>query len=137
MFKNQLKKNLEAIFGFRKTTYDAPSDKCEQDTLFIEINQCRTNAGEGRATAEVSGTLTVFSKAEALPFGFFNKKIATAKPEFSKDIFFFEIDTDVATSPARLINLTERRTSFVYFYKKQFDPNQGELNELEFEGESA
>lgn len=132
MFRKDLSDRLEAIFGFRKTTYQAPSDQFEQDTLFIQIDECHSRATEGTATSKVMGTLTVYTQHDKMPFGFFNKRIQQADAETVKPLFFFEIEQDIANSPARIQNISERRTRFQFLYSEQYDPNQGVLNELEF-----
>lgn len=137
MFRAELQAKLSRIFGLKKTTYDAPSDSFEQDTLFIDIQECRSNASQGKITAQVRGTLTVYSQQNKLPFGFFNKRIGQAKFEDTKNIFFSDIDTDVASSPARTQNISERRCGFLFLYSAQHDPSQGTLNQLEFNEETA
>ncbi len=127
MFRKDLKEKFHKIFGFSKTTFDAPSDSFEQDTLFIEIDECFVKATQGREIAKITGTLTTFSKQNAMTYGFMNKKISQAEASLTKDLFIFEVDQDIATSPARLQNLSERRTKFLYLYSGQYDPNQGQL----------
>lgn len=129
MFRKELEDKLKKIFGVKKTTYDAPSDDgpaatFEQDTLFIHVQQARSNPSQGKIRAKVTGSLTMFSKKDAMPFGFFSKKIHNAESALTKDFFFFDMDVDVANSPARVINISERRVSFIYFYQAKFDPKQ-------------
>lgn len=143
MFRKELKEKFEKIFGLAKTTFDAPSDAFEQDVLFIEVDECFTKATKGSAIAKITGTLTTFSKQNAMTYGFMNKRVAQAAAELTKDLFLFDVEQDIATSPARLQNISERRTKFLYLYSGQYDPNQGELTSLEvgeitdveFEGE--
>lgn len=126
---------LTQIFGFKKTTYSAPSagpdGSFEQDTLFIEINECRSRVNAGKAYARVLGSIVVFSQMEKLPFGFFTKKIEQASHSATKDFFFFDIDLNPISSPARIQNIAERRVRFVYLYQGQYDPSHGELTSLE------
>jgi hypothetical protein len=133
MFRKSLQEKLKGIFGFEKTTFDAPSDVFEQDTLFIEINQPRTRTSEGVVYARVEGQLVVYSQDNKLTYGFFNKRIELAEYSLKKDFFFYDIDANIENSPARLQNITERRVSFVFFFKAQFDPRLGELTSLETE----
>ncbi len=133
MFRSDLKEKLSKIFGMQKTTFDAPSESHEQDSLFIEIEECQSRTGEGSASARVTGSIVVFSQDNKLPYGFFNKRLQQAKPEHTKDLFFFDIDVDALNSPARIQNISERRAKFVYLYSAQYDPNQGSLTSLEFE----
>lgn len=133
MFRAELAEKLSQIFGFKKTTYDAPSPGTfEQDTLFIEINEANSRVTEGKTFSKVTGAIVCFSQMEKLPFGFFNKKIQQASPTLTKSFFFFDIDLNPANSPARVQNITERRSRFVYLYSGQYDPDHGELNGLEF-----
>lgn len=132
MFKKDLLARLEGIFDFEKVTYDAVSESYEQDTLFIEVWQCIARLSSfGRQRAQVRGSLAVFSQANRLPFGYFNKRIERAKPALLRGLYFHNIDIDVASSPARLQNLHERRTDFVFFYDAQYDPERGQLTELD------
>lgn len=118
----------------KKTTFDIPTDQAfEQDTLFIEINECNSRVTEGMAYAKVLGSLVVFSQFDKLQYGYFNKRIQTADHELTKNLFFFDIDTNALNSPARMQNLSERRTRFVYLYSGQYDPENGQLTSLTFE----
>jgi hypothetical protein len=136
VFRSELKQKLAQIFGLRKTTFDAPSidtgtGSFEQDTLFIEIDECRSRAGSGTVIAQVIGSIVVFAQMDKLPFGFFNKRIELSGHALTKDFFFFDIDLNQANGPARIQNISERRVRFVYFYSDQFDPDHGELTSLE------
>jgi hypothetical protein len=132
VFEKSLLKKLESIFQFKKTTYDAPSDSFEQDTLFTEIEKATTRISDGMFYAKVEGSLIVYSQANKLPFGYFTKAITRAKLEDVRDFFFFDLEIDIASSNARLQNIHERRTRFVYLHKEQYDPNKGQLNTLNF-----
>lgn len=136
MFRNELADKLSQIFGLRKTTFDAPAvnsntGSFEQDTLFIEINQCPARVTEGRVYSKVLGSLVVFAQVNKLPFGYFNKKIQQADPSLTKDLFFFDIDLNPVTSAARIQNISERRLRFVYLYSAQYDPEHGSITSLE------
>jgi hypothetical protein len=135
VFRDELKASLSAIFGFPKTTFNAPSTgpdgSFEQDTLFIQIDEAPFRATEGKAYCKVLGSLIVFSQLEKLPFGFFNRKIQMAPHELTEDFFFFDIDTVPANSPARIQNIAERRLRFIYLYSSQYDPAQGLITSVE------
>lgn len=132
MFKKDLGDALLQIFGMKKVTFSHPSEgSFEQDTLFIDISKCTSRTGYGKAYAKAEGSITVFSQQEKFPFGYLNKRIQQADPELRKDLFFFDIDQDIASSPARIQNISERRTSFIYLWEGEYDPNQGELTSLE------
>lgn len=133
MFRADLKDKLENIFGYRKTTYLAPSDQFEQDTLFIQIDESHPRVRQGFAMAKVLGTLTVFSQAQKFPFGSLSKKIEQADAALTAPFFFFDIETEVANSPARFVNITERRTRFVFLYSETYDRGEGDLTSVDFE----
>ena len=125
---------MQNIFGIKKVTFDAYSADFEQDTMFIEIRECRpriaSNQG-GRETAIVNGSIVVFSKDNALKFGFFNKGIEKADKKYVERLMFHNIDLDVATSPARLQNIHERRCDFTFLYDSQYDPNKGFIEDFQ------
>ncbi len=134
MFRSDLERRLKSIFGFSKVSFDAPSDAYEQDTLFIEIEQCKSNtSAKGIASAYVAGHFTTFSQVGKMPYGFYNKKIKEADAELTRAIFIFDADQNVLSSNARFQNVEERRTRFVFLYSAQYDPNQGSLTSLELE----
>lgn len=135
MFRKALEARMKAIFGFEKVTLDAPSDSFEQDTLFIELQRPLTRTSEGKVFARVTGQVIVYSQDNKMPYGFFSKRIEKAGHELTKDFFFFDVDVNQENSPARLQNISERRTSFVFFYSAQYDPKLGELTTLEMECE--
>jgi hypothetical protein len=135
MFRKDLQKRIEEIFGFKKTTYDDPSDKFEQDTAFIEVTECKPRISSdkgGRETAMVSGSITVYSQGNKMPYGTMAKAIERAKADTVRPFFFFDIDTDIANSPARKNNIHERRTSFSFLYDSQYDPSKGHIEGITF-----
>lgn len=135
MFRNDLKNRLENIFGFKKTTFLAPSQSYEQDTLFIDIQTSKTRVTRkkgGAVTAKVTGSLTVFSQDNKLTYGYFNKRIEQADPKFTRGLFFQDIDIDDPASDARLQNIHERICNFTFLYSEQYDPSKGDLTELKF-----
>lgn len=134
MFRAEMERKLKNIFGFSKNTFNAPGEAYEQDTLFIEVGDAKSRAGQGDVSSKVSGFLTVYSQNNKLQFGFFQKKIQQAKLEDTKNFFFYNFDEDVASSPARIQNINERRVRFIYLYDAQYDPDQGELTGTTFEG---
>lgn len=138
MFRKDLERRFKLIFGFKKVTFSSPSDDptigtFEQDSCFVEVSDCKSNTGFGRAQAKVEGTLRTFTQDDKMPYGFFNKAIQQASAELKAQLFFYEVDTNVASSPARIQNIHERRTRFVFLYSEQYDPDQGEITSLELE----
>ncbi len=133
MFKNELLRRFEKIFGFEKTTYLAKSESFEQDTLFILIHSSRSRVSGvdgGSETARVYGSAVVFSQGDRFPYGFIAKRVDTAPHSYTKDLFFYDFDQDMQDSPARLQNIHERRTNFVFLYDSQYDPDKGEISSL-------
>ena len=134
MFKKSLEEKLKKIFGFKKVTFAAPSDEFEQDVCFIETIECRprlTGNNGGSETCIVRGNLIVFSKEASLAYGFFNKRIEKAKKEDKADLHFYNIDTDINSSPARQFDIDERRCGFTYCYKGQYDPNKKKIQNFD------
>jgi len=132
VFRKDLEERCKAIFGFKKVTFDAPSDAYEQDTLFIEVDNCRSNTSRGVANAYVGGAFVTFSQVGKMPYGFYNKKIKEAGAELVRPLFIYDTDQNINSSGARMQNLEERRTRFVFLYSAQYDPNQGQLTSVEF-----
>jgi hypothetical protein len=131
MFETELKKKIERIFGIKKITFNAVDyDAPEQNCLFIDVQTCLPRVSHGRARAKVTGFISVFAAGEKLPYGFFAKRIQNANIEDTKDLFFLA-EEEVLNSPARLIDINERRVGFVFLYAGQYDPDQGELTSIE------
>lgn len=133
MFRADLKDKLERIFGFKKTTFGAASDQFEQDVLFVEIQSCKAKPGDGDISAKVTGKIVVYSQDNKMPFGFFNKRIEKADKALTKDFFFYDIDVNNESSPARLQNISERSCSFVFLFQTQYDPNLGHIESFTLE----
>lgn len=133
MFKADLKARFERMFGIKKVTFDAPDmDAPEQDTLFIEILTCAARMSDkdgGRQTARVVGAAIVFSQSSRLAYGFFKKRIEQALPA-DKAALFFEPEQDIPNSPARIVNIHERRLPFLFLYDSQYDPDKGLLTSI-------
>jgi hypothetical protein len=128
MFESSLAAQLKRIFDYTKVTFAAPGESQEQDTLFIEIENCISRAKDGVFTARVTGNCTVFAHYERIPFGYFHKKIALADTDDTKDLFFFNVDENTKTFQS----LVQRSFSFVFLFSGQYDPDNGSLTSIEF-----
>lgn len=136
MFESTLKTKLKAIFGLPKVTYDThgpmgqgdkASDSREQETLFVEIQEVTSTIKEGVATARVVARCSVFGVSEKIPYGFFAKRIQAAPVELTKDFFFYDLEKNSNF----FVNVTERSFSFLYLFTSQYDPNHGNLTDIE------
>ena len=140
MFRKELEARLKEIFGFKKLSFDAASEAFEQDTLFVELGDCKTRPGDGKITARVTGQLVVYSQAvqskdvnQKMTFGTLARRIEQASATSKKNFFFSDFDTNVENSPARLQNIHEWRTSFTFLYSAQYDPDRGQITSLTLE----
>lgn len=132
MFRAELEDKFKKIFGLNKVTFNEEGS-FEQDTIFVEINSCRTNPSQGFLTARVQGSIVVFTQRDKMPYGFFAKRITQAPNELTKDLFFYEMDTENLASQARIQNISERRCKFEFFYKTQYDVPKGNgMGEVDF-----
>lgn len=127
MFEQDLKGKLERIFGFDKVTFDQVSESKEQEGVFVQIDQARPTIKDGKQLSFVRGKVRVFAQNEKLPYGYFLKMIRLAEPSDTKDLFFFDMETNAGYYR----NLTERSLSFVYFFSGQYDPNIGNIESIE------
>lgn len=131
MFKNDLRRRFESIFGM-KATFNIQSEENEQDTMFINIDICRPRISSrdgGRETAKVIGSIIVTSQDSKFPYGFMTKCIEKADPDLTRSIFFYDVDAVVQNEG--MVNIHERSTSFVFLYDSQYDPSKGELTSLD------
>lgn len=126
MFEKELADKFKAIFALEKITYDTPGESREQDTLFIEIENSLNTIKDGKAVAKVTGNAVIFQKNSAVPFGFFSKAIARAPAALTKDLFFFDIESNTQ----RFRDIVQRGFSFVYFFSGQFDPAIGTITSV-------
>lgn len=136
MFRDELSQKLSAIFGFKKTTFNAPSvdattGSFEQEVLFVEVDECKSRITQGTEIAKVTGSLIVFVQTNKMPFGYMSKRIQQADPELTKKLFFYDVDTNPNNSPSKIQNIQERRAKFIYFHSAEYDPEHGELTSLE------
>lgn len=109
-------------------TYSISSEAKEQNCLFVNVETPRITIKQGKQLARVEGSVVMFAQNENLPFGFFAKAIQAADPADTKDLFFFEVETNTRTYQ----NLVQRGFSFVYFFSGQYDPDNGTLNAIVF-----
>ena len=127
MFETELKEKFQKIFELKKVTFDAPGESNEQDCLFIEVEHSKNVIKDGVVKAMVSGNCLMYSQNEKLPFGFFSKAIKQADQSLTKDLFFYEIESN----NQRYRNLIKRGFSFVYFFSSQYDPKIGSITSVE------
>jgi len=131
VFKNDLKRRLELIFGM-KATFNIQSEENEQDKIFINIDVCRPRISSkdgGRETAKVIGSIIVTSQDDRFTYGFITKRIEKADPELTRPFFFYDVDAVIQNEG--IMNVHERSTSFVFLYESQYDPSKGELTSLD------
>lgn len=126
MFEKELADKFKAIFSLEKVTYDTPGESREQDTLFIEIENCQTKVTDGQVKGVATGNAVIFQKNSAVPFGFFQKAIARAPAELTKDLFFFDIEANTL----RYRDIVQRGFSFTYLFSSQFDPATGSITSV-------
>lgn len=127
MFEKQLSDKLKRIFDLKKVSYASPSESQEQECLFVAIQNSKNQVKDGKFCGKVTGKITVFCNSEKLPYGYFSKHIVEAKPEDTKDLFFYEIEENNGT----IGNISERTMSFIYLFEMQYNPNIGEITSLE------
>jgi hypothetical protein len=127
VFKKELSETLHNIFGIPKVSFDNSGDK-EQNILFVDVASNVTVAKKTKVTAKVTGTLRMYAPNDKLTFGFFAKKLHTCSPSDQANLFFYEMDQ----SGEYYGNLVERTCNFVYFFQDHYDPEDGELDEIEF-----
>lgn len=129
--ERDMQDKFERIFELNKVVFDEPGASEEQECLFVEIEQNTSRIQDTFYVAKITGTATLFGQNNKLPVSFFAKKIAKADPDDKGDFFFFNIDENTR----RFKNIVQRSFSFVYFFKNQYDPNKGEMSELEITGD--
>lgn len=123
MFEKELEDKFKKIFGIKKVSYDEPGENGEQDCLFIQVENVRSNPKDGRIVARITGNAALIGPNDKLPFGFFSKCIGNAEREDLADLFF----SDFETNTRRYRNLVQRGFSFVYFFDSQYDPETGSI----------
>jgi hypothetical protein len=129
MFEKSLKEKFQRIFDLKKATFNLPGESQEQECLFIEIENSRNTIKDGKEIARVTGKIRVFGNQEKIPFGYFSKKIQSAAPADTKDLFFFDFEENAGT----FLNIAERSLSFVYFFNSQYDPALGTITSIDIE----
>lgn len=134
MFEASLKSKLKRIFDLKKATFNAHgdladihSDSKEQECIFIKVESAKNSIKDKLQVSQVKGKISVFCNSEKLPYGYFSKKIQSAKHEDTKDLFFFDIEENSNIFQ----NISQRSMSFIYLFNSQYNPEIGTLNELE------
>jgi hypothetical protein len=134
MFKADLENRLKTIFEM-PVKFEAPnygSEALEQDVVFVEVQKCRPRVQGDRILDKVMGQLVLFSRDDNVTFGFFTKAVERSTPAYRSGLSFFQMDTVLPESPARLQNLQETRSAFMFLYDSQYDPDKGELTSVDF-----
>ena len=127
MFEASLEERLKSIFKVKKLSYDLPGESKEQECLFISISKADNVIKDGRAKAKVEGSCVMIAPADKMPFGIFAKAIKQADSSLTKDLFFFDIETN----NLRYRNIVERGFSFIYFFDSQYDPATGSITSVD------
>jgi len=88
MFEKQLAEKLEKIFKIKKVTYDQPADAKEQECIFVTVQQPRVRVKGGKATARVTGNITIHANSEKMPFGYMMKCYEESDPALKETLPF-------------------------------------------------
>lgn len=124
MFEKDLKEKFKRIFAVKKVTFDDPGKAREQECIFINVQKARNTIKDGRQISLVRGIGTIYGGSEKLPFGYLSQRIAKAKPEDTKDLFF----EDIEENEPQYRDIVQRSFNFVYFFSGQYDPNIGSID---------
>jgi hypothetical protein len=128
MFEASLKTKFDQIFGLKfPTTFDDVGESEEQDRIFVNVASCLPSIRDGLALERVQGEAFVYASSEKLPFGFFSKCIRNADKELTKDLFFYDLETNNKTDN----NIVRRSFRFVYFFTEQYDPRIGTITSVD------
>lgn len=115
----------ERIFGL-KATFNIPGDSREQECVFIQVERNNSTIKDKVETARVTGRMRIFANSEKLPFGYIAKRIAAADHADTKDFFFLEPDDNAGVFG----NIVERSLGFVFLFKTQYNPERGEMQNV-------
>jgi len=126
MFEKELQEKIQKIFGVEKVTYDAPGESVEQLCIFIDIENSKNTFKDGQVLSMVTGRASMSGPAPKIPFGFFSKAIIKAEKALTKDLFFYDIETNAQ----RMGDIIQRGFSFVYFFRGQHDPKIGTITSV-------
>lgn len=127
MFEKELAERLRLLFKMKKVTFDQPGESNEQDCIFVSVENPRIRFKDGRATARVSGKITIQGNSERIPFGFLSKAYQEADSALKKDIVFLNMEQN----EKYYRNLVQRTCDFVYFFSTQYDPNMGTIDSVD------
>lgn len=132
--ESSIKEKLKRIFGVNKVTFNLEGDAIEQDTLFVQAESSLGQIKDGLEVYRVSGQAFIYAQAEKFPIGFLPKRIKNADSNDTKDFFFYDLEGNSKVYQ----NLVQRSFSFIYFYSAEYDPELGEIEELDltYEGDS-
>ncbi|AEG42317.1 hypothetical protein BdPhPhi1402_gp20 [Bdellovibrio phage phi1402] len=132
MFEKSLQDKFKKLFGFKKVTYDQPSQETkEQEVLFVQVESAPVRFKDGSAHIKVTGRALVYAQAGKLPFGFFSKAIEQANftdSTLTKDLHF----EDLEANAKYFQNLVMRTFNFTYFFSAQYDPDHGQITSVTF-----
>lgn len=132
MFEKQLQDTFQKIFGLKKVSYDAMPEGAaieqvrEQECLFVRIEDSKNTFRDAEAICRVTGTAVIVGRAEKIPFGFFSKAIRNAPKNLTKDLFFYDIESN----SQQYRDLVQRSFSFVFLFSSQYDPAIGTINSV-------
>ena len=131
--ERELSDKLKRIFKVKKVSFDEPGEAAEQECLFINIERSINSARDGIFKARVEGSCVVFGTNQKLPVGYFNRCLQESPTADTKDLFCFDFETNTK----RFKDKVQRGFSFVYFFSTQYDPEQGTLDEVDFNTEES
>ena len=133
MVEKELSEKLLKIFKLKKVSFDDPGPAGEQECLFINIENSRPSIGDQLQKIMVQGSCAIFGTNEKLPIGYIPRCIQEANHELTKNFHFYEMET----STRRFKDKVQRGFSFIYFFRAQYDPDKGLIDEIQFTTEET
>jgi hypothetical protein len=130
MFKSSLSLKLQNIFGIKKVSFSKPETINEQEMIYVNVSSCNPITKDGFSICKVEGKISVFAVGEKLPFGYFSKKLYNCDPDDEKDLYFYNLESNINYMGAG--GLVERTCDFILFYKEQFNPISGKIEGITF-----
>lgn len=123
MFRSELEKDLQKIFGLKKVVFSSVEYGTEQDVLYVDIVTNKNRPANDNYYFKVTGTIGYNTQNGNTKNGWWHYKYLSSKHENKSRLGLGSFETNVSFA---LMNkfFTKSRIDFTYRVKIPFDPSQ-------------
>lgn len=121
MYRKQMMKDLQAIFGIKKVVFSSVEYGEEQDVLYVDIETQKNRPQRGKYYFRITGNLGINSQAQNTVKGFFHAQYLNSRYENRNRLGLSGFERNVNFAIMNKL-FCKSRVNFVYTISIDYNP---------------